>query len=1835
MAQAVGLTLNTSFLANLEKADKLYDELIKKENALSKATVKAFETMTQQGVVPYVEQLQKQKQALEGVAKVRLGKNATQEMRDMKANAKDAVKEINKLITSLQKTSQYKGEISGASAISFSKDILSSKDNKSINNMRLALAELEKAQGRVNLATKEGQKQYKDIGKEIKNVQKELDRVEGKNKQLTNSTKSLGGAISTAFAAQALRGFINNLIKVRGEFEMQHRSLQILLQDVDKANELWDKTVALAVKSPFRVKELVTYTKQLAAYRVESDKLYDTTRMLADVSAGLGVDMNRLILAFGQVKAANFLRGTELRQFSEAGVNMLEELAKRFTALEGRAVSVGDVFERVSKRMVSFKDVEAVFQTITSEGGVFYQMQEKQSETLRGLIMNLKDSIDLMFNEIGQDNESTLKGAVGLAKKLVDNWRQVYPLIKDAGIALMAYFAVSKLVAIGKAMASLLTPWGAIAAGIGAAIYAIIRMKSATSELAAAMNQVDVNITKQLEESIVLYRKLADEVRDVTKSEYDRDKALKQLQSRFDDILPSQLLELDYIKGISDNYKGATEAMINYYNAKAIEQKKDRVENLYAEDMTTGITDLVSAIKRRIETRRDVSDSLKPILRSGVSKVISDIIEDIKNGALSADFDTVSDEIQKRLEKWANTTLPRTQAGEGMFRVSALKDIIGTMQEYTTVLGSIQGLPYNTFEQMEASRLFLPEKKNIEDTTTAFKKLLALLKEFSSLDVSQWGTTENNLEGRIDTIMKELPEQAAAYIPHLQTMVEKMKNLASKGAFEFAATMQNLQQEFTVGLSDIIFGNLSSEMSSVVVDEATGEAELVIKEELRQLVTNFQETLDKEAKSLELTAFQKSVEGVFRDVAKATDGVDVDLFARFVPYGKKARGEIIKELIALKEQYEQQVKEWNKSIEKGESEARAEQIHQITKAQIEQMKKDAPALLAAAERLGYIEKGKKKKDNTIEEKIKVVDQMNAKFKEINQYAPAAEAIAGAFDAYKDAFAVAYKREDVKTMTAQQFVSKVLNFPNEDDVIKWLDNLASQVTDFEDKFKVEIAKGKFEMDVEVRAYEAKNKKIVEDVQRIFDQYDSTIELKKLKIPEDFAKKAFNLDYINLDELRDGVIKKFAEGAGKGSEQLTNLINKKFSDIQWDKVTALVGKGQMEKIRESLKEITELQDKELEESAKRFAKFLTKNLDQTKVILEQKGIDVGYAKKMFDEGKISAEGFADVVKNIVTETNEEISKINLELFKESPQYIQAMGDMTAYSAQEIRELIKSLEDMIAANSSAFSAEEAKAYINAIYNAQERLDELEKMPFDWGSWEKIGDILQTEKDIEEQKKKKEDYRNTEATQLEELAVLEEKLLRLEEERELLKANGADKAALDYNQSQIDDTVNAIQKGQEAVASTRNQAKVTEATIGKLGDKLKGLVGKAGSTVAIIDAIVNGINDTVQGMKEITNEIGSVMESFGADTDMSTGFGQFSKAFDIFAESSQHAADGWNALKSGDPVGAVVSIVKSVTSIIKGINEFNDAQIEVNIEKNLKEVENLKKEYERLEWAIERAFAFDRYGMVADKTENLGKQIKKLQDSISLEEDKKNTDEERIGELKADIENASREIQDLFDNLREEIVGSYEDVASTLADAMINALKNGEDALKAWGDSVDEIIANIVTKLTVQKYLEPKIADALDEYYGKTMPKTQAAEKAYQKYLNALETGSKQQQESALKEWSKLNEAAIGELPNLTQQAVLELEKDLNDLGLFFRPFAEQIAGLFGSNGAGLTALQKGIQGITEAQAEVIEAYLNSIRQIASDNLMYVRNIANLLEGVSSSGHSKGGRGIKVFMS
>lgn len=248
--------------------------------------------------------------------------------------------------------------------------------------------------------------------------------------------KSITSLASTYISIWQVARFVHNVREVTAEFEMQRVALAGIIQDSERANLLFRQIKAAAIESPFQIKDLVTFTKQLSAYRIETEDLFDVTMKLADVSAGLGVDMNRLVLAYGQVRAASVLRGQELRQFTEAGIPLVELLAKKFTDLNGKMTSTADVFDLISRRAVPFEMISEIFDDMTSAGGTFYQMQKKQAETLAGQWANLKDAASIMYDEIGNTDavHNAMVGVINDAKFLMQNWRSIATILKTVGI---------------------------------------------------------------------------------------------------------------------------------------------------------------------------------------------------------------------------------------------------------------------------------------------------------------------------------------------------------------------------------------------------------------------------------------------------------------------------------------------------------------------------------------------------------------------------------------------------------------------------------------------------------------------------------------------------------------------------------------------------------------------------------------------------------------------------------------------------------------------------------------------------------------------------------------------------------------------------------------------------------------------------------------------------------------------------------------------------------------------------------------------------------------------------------------------------------------------------------------------------------------------------------------------------------------------------------------------------------------------------------------------------------------------------------------------------------
>lgn len=253
----------------------------------------------------------------------------------------------------------------------------------------------------------------------------------------TNSTMSsqsriageLKNQIANVYSIYSIERFVRGLYTIGGEFQKQRIALTSIIGDSMKAETIFNRIKDLAVVSPFQFKELASYTKQLSAYSIPYEELYDTTKRLADISAGVGVDMGRIILAYGQVRSAAFLRGQELRQFTEAGIPLVDELAKRFTKLTGVVTSAGDVFDKISRKEVSFGMVKDVLWELTDEGGKFYNMQEALAESLAGKWSNLQDAWDVMMADIAEGNSGVLSDSLEILTELMKHWKAMAAIL--------------------------------------------------------------------------------------------------------------------------------------------------------------------------------------------------------------------------------------------------------------------------------------------------------------------------------------------------------------------------------------------------------------------------------------------------------------------------------------------------------------------------------------------------------------------------------------------------------------------------------------------------------------------------------------------------------------------------------------------------------------------------------------------------------------------------------------------------------------------------------------------------------------------------------------------------------------------------------------------------------------------------------------------------------------------------------------------------------------------------------------------------------------------------------------------------------------------------------------------------------------------------------------------------------------------------------------------------------------------------------------------------------------------------------------------------------------
>lgn len=508
--------------------------------------------------------------------------------------------------------------------------------------------------------------------REAKAAQRQTNANNHLNTSIGQQSRLLTGLrdqLLNVYSIYSLERFATSLVEIGGEFQKQRIALQAMLGDAAKADAMYSQIKGLAIESPFNFKELMGYTKQLSAFSIPYNELYDTTKRLADISSGLGVDMGRIILAYGQVRSAAFLRGQEVRQFTEAGIPLLDELAKKFSQLENRVVSVGEVFDKISSREVPFQMVKDVLWDLTNEGGKFYNMQEVLTESLSGKLAKLKDSYEIMLSEIAQANNGLLGGTLDVITSLTGNWNGLINTINSLIAAYGAYKAVIAVVSIirAKEIAQTISLTGAVnantiaqyrsnmamtQANVGAIrmLTSIQKLKVALSSLGNAgwigiilsalaafstylynsyqeanrlKNELDDIANKSVvsaQNEIDGYSILVEKLDNVVEGSQEYNDIIDKIQSRYGAYLGNIKAEANAYAYLKGKINEVTAALRAKAMESAREQGISKITEKYSDDRVNVYKDAVEALQRNFGISKEFASQIAAIIQSDISK---------------------------------------------------------------------------------------------------------------------------------------------------------------------------------------------------------------------------------------------------------------------------------------------------------------------------------------------------------------------------------------------------------------------------------------------------------------------------------------------------------------------------------------------------------------------------------------------------------------------------------------------------------------------------------------------------------------------------------------------------------------------------------------------------------------------------------------------------------------------------------------------------------------------------------------------------------------------------------------------------------------------------------------------------------------------------------------------------------------------------------------------------------------------------------------------------------------------------------------------------------------
>lgn len=1614
--------------------------------------------------------------------------------KEKQAELKRTIAEVNRLAKA------YKAMPTIMTGTGLNKLLTESFNASSINQRIVAIQNLKNSIRDLDTTDVNYKNNLKNINDEISRLTKELrqlgvstNEAAKSHRNLMDISGQLARKLALVFSVSQISGYMNKLVAVRGEFELQQKSLQVLLQNSDAANKLWQQTVDLAVRSPFRVGELVAYTRQLAAYRIETDKLHETTRKLADVSAGLGVDMNRLILAYGQVRAAEYLRGTELRQFTEAGIPMLDELAKRFTELEGRAVSAGDVFERISKRMVSFEDVTAVFDKMTSAGGAFYKMQEEQSTTLKGMISNLHDSIDLMLNDIGKTNEGVLKTSVNMAKYVVDHWEGIVTILKVV-LPLLTLYRVSlmttsekmakfvantelanasltkqvSLLQIGRAawirFANSIKNAGAImkanlpAIAITAAIAAVWELYSAWKDHNEQLEEISKRyskLSKQLDEitynfrnavnanDIADQRKKLQSLVDLAKGEYHMSIQVdvygldeKALSDKFNNLRQQMMEAQAFAAEFELRMQKATHWKLEddiYEDLQQLGQESDDLQNKLITNLSTLIVQLGDNYDKLTDKQKEAYNILREPVRDGESD--AEYLNRLRKG-----YSLIIAEYNSYKEALSKTTDPA--------RASQLNIEISKIQSQIKSLGI--------------------ELNKIDGFMSNFSKY------------------ENEAKAEFDAFVRANQD----YVKQMMNLPESQRTIALKMAIDKLAA--------------------EKEWNDFAVDyikrwtEETFYIKFAPTEAPKETLKAWQETYKELFKGYE--GYQKITK------AATTQKQIIDRINASLSEQKDLVERIKKAGTGKGAAYE--------GMSLAEEEKKLKQL------------KEMLDWLGGSNK----DKGTKQGKDWFSELAKNIKDAHKEFVSLNKDLDKATSYSVAMERFRGVF------EETLSAVKEKGISIDLgsiDFTTEQGTIDALELLKNKLPDSakEARLNIEKALSDIKGEITITMKKDADKELKRQVEDMFDKYSLSLELDKLNIPTGLAKSLFDIEAVDLGGLK-----------------------KKLEELK----PQFVGTEMEEQYHQYLEKVSDMEDKARIENLKKYTQYLiAAQSEAVKIKLEE-------VRKIAEIEKLKmTPAQKEIAKTAVRQETQKKLDINAwNQFKESDTYIEMFDNLENVSNRALEAMRNKLIEMRKElkNLDPKDLKEIQARFNEIEEALVKKDPFKNLTSNFKK--AINAMKGYEKAQDKVYKAEIDVSNQQET-------VDNLTMQVEEQKKLVAENGANAEIDKYNLELLEDKLKLA-----TLLLEKSKAELDNAVQEKEAQKQILSISK--------ERLKESANSLSEGYNAFTGLTDTIQESFG---EFSSDTQDFLENIGAVIGGVIEVENGLSEILDGKAITGTLHIATGVLKSIGGIFGFGtkDKKKERQIQREIKFVEDLQRAYEKLGKAIDDAYSIDTLQAATEGAkDNINAQIASYQKMIAAEQDKKKTDDDRIKEWQNAIEDLQEQLKELneqaFSQVTGGIIDSVLDAATQFTDSWLNSFNEVGDGLSGLEDNFKE---------SMQSMLKQQASMLITQAYVSKW------KSELEKYINP-EKEDLQLTVDEAKSWV---------------QSVTSTLPQLNDaLTNYFEAFKQ--AGIdLGESESKLSGLRSGIQGITESQADILAAYMNSVRFYVAEQNTYLQQIANSL--------------------